>query len=341
MDRVRFATYLHPETVATSKPVEQIPFVGYSCPHFSRVRSALAEALAAEPALPLCRVGLDAFRSVHTDAYLRQLTRLAAGFAPEQNPKLNAECAGLWYCMPGYEYGLGGMLEAIEHMKRGTLDRAYCFSLGGHHAHADWGHGYCLLNPLAAAVRHAQSAGFQRVVVVDWDLHHGDGTQAIFAHDSSVFCISIHSALDLYMAKACGWHAGTTTAGAATGHCNIPILNERFDQTFPEQLGLPGVFYRAVEGFSAFQATLRSLPWQPDLLCIFSGYDAHQDDRGRRITNWTNDHFARLTREVLDCARRANAPTLSVHGGGYNLPVTVAAAVRHVEVLATERRTGT
>jgi len=62
----------------------------------------------------------------------------------------------------GYQYGLGGMLAAIDRMKAGVLDRAYCFFSGGHHAHADWGHGYCLLNPQAAAVRYAQERGFAK-----------------------------------------------------------------------------------------------------------------------------------------------------------------------------------
>jgi acetoin utilization deacetylase AcuC-like enzyme len=79
------------------------------------------------------------------------------------------------------------MFEAVEQMKRGNLERAFCFCLGGHHAHRDWGHGYCLLNPLAATARYAQELGLVRVLIVDWDIHHGDGTQAIFAHDDTVY----------------------------------------------------------------------------------------------------------------------------------------------------------
>jgi acetoin utilization deacetylase AcuC-like enzyme len=333
--RPRFATYLHPETAATTRPPETIAFVGHSWPHFAQIRQALAERAVAYPTLPLQIAPLDAFSSVHTAAYLQQLLLMAAGGVPDVAPRLSAECQGLEHCLPGYQAGLGGMLEAIDQMRAGVLNRAYCFSLGGHHAYADWGHGYCLLNVQAAAARYAQAHGFAHVVIVDWDIHHGDGTQAIFAGDSSVYCISIHSAADLYMAKAAGLHAGTTTAAAAAGHCNIPVLSQVFDDDFFAQAGLPGHFYRAAQVAPVFERALAELPWQPDLICIFSGYDGHRDDCGRRITEWTEHDFERMTRMVLDRAAQAGCPVLSVHGGGYQLPVTVASAMRHIEVLAT------
>jgi len=333
--RSRFATSLHPETTATTRPPETIAFVGHSWPHFAQIRQALAERTAFYPALPLRIAPLDAFSSVHTAAYLQQLQRMAEGTVPDVTPRLSAECSGLEHCLPGYQAGLGGMLEAIDRMQEGVLDRAYCFSQGGHHAYADWGHGYCLLNPQAAAVRYAQAHGFARVVIVDWDIHHGDGTQAIFAGDSTVYCISIHSAADLYMAKAAGLHAGTTTAGAAVRHCNIPVLSQVFDDHFFAQAGLAGRFYRADHVMAIFEQALAELPWQPDLICIFSGYDGHRNDCGRRITEWSEQDFERLTRLVLDRAALARCPVLSVHGGGYQLPVTIASAAHHIAVLAT------
>lgn len=335
--RPRFATYFHPETASTTRPLETIAFVGHSWPHFAQIRQALVERTISYPTLPLRIVRLDSFASVHTAAYLQQLQLMAAGTEPEVTLRLSAECSGLEHCLPGYQAGLGGMLEAIDQMRAGKLDRAYCFSLGGHHAYADWGHGYCLLNPQAAAVRYAQAHGFARVVIVDWDIHHGDGTQAIFANDPTVYCISIHSAADLYMAKAAGLHAGTTTAAAAVGHCNIPVLNQVFDDDLFEQLGLSGRFYRAQEVAAVFEQALAELPWQPDLICIFSGYDGHRDDCGQRINEWSERDFERMSRLVLDCAALARCPVLSVHGGGYKLPVTVASAMRHIEELATYR----
>ena len=212
------------------------------------------------------------------------------------------------------------MLEALDHMKSGLMDRAYCFSLGGHHAYADWGHGYCLLNPQAAAVRYAQERGFTRVLIVDWDLHHGDGTQSIFAHDASVYCLSIHSAADLYMATQRVMKDGTTTAAEAAGHCNIPLLSEIYTDEMAAQLGLSGMWYRASESLkTAFQTALDSLPWTPDLICLFSGYDSHRDDCGAGITDWTNDDFCWLTRHIMGTGTAIELP--SVVGTWRRLPV--------------------
>ena len=331
----RFATALHAETLATTKPRERIAFVGHSYPHAAQIRQALAARTASYPTLPLRIADIAAFGSVHTAAYLEQLQMMASGTTPDIRPRLSAECQGLEHCLPGYQAGLGGMLEAIDQMRAGALDCAYCFSLGGHHAYADWGHGYCLLNPQAAAVRYAQACGFARVVIVDWDIHHGDGTQAIFAGDSTVHCISIHSALDLYMAKAAGLHAGTTVAGAAVGHRNIPVLNQVFDDDVPAQIGLAGRWYRAHDVLATVAQALDELPWQPDLIGIFAGYDGHRDDCGRQITDWVAQDFVALTRLVLDRAALVGCPVLSVHGGGYQLPVTIASAVQHIDTLAT------
>ena len=331
----KFATYLHPHTIYTSKPSDQIRFVGHSFPHSSQVRRELERALTDYPTLPVRKAEYAEYLRVHTEEYLDKLALMASDETLEELPRLSIECAGLEHCLPGYLYGLGGMLEAIDEMRTGVLERAYCFSLGGHHAHADRGHGYCLLNPQAVAARYAQTQGFEKVLIVDWDIHHGDGTQSIFANDPGVYCISIHSAADLYMALAGGLRYGTTTEGEKVGHCNIPLLNQFYDDNFAEEMNLSGRFYRASESLQIFRASLGQIPWTPGLILIFSGYDAHRDDCGAGITDWTNQDFKQLTRYVLELANEASCPVLSVHGGGYKLSVTVSAAVSHVEVLAS------
>lgn len=330
-----FAVYLHPETVLTSKPAEQITFAGHSQPYFSQVRQALEEALSDEyPSLPLRQADYDEYGRVHTADYLRQLVLLAQD-APLEGPSpLGNSSQGLEHCLPGYCYSLGGLLEAIDQMRRGNVERAYCFSLGGHHAFPNWGHGYCLLNPMAAAVRYAQSNGFDRILIVDYDLHHGDGTQAIFANDPTVYCISIHSIADLYMAVSSKMREATTTAAAQLGHCNLPLLDNSFPDDSFEQMKLSGRFYRSGESLPAFADALSHLPFAPDLIFVFSGYDAHRDDCGRNTHGWTNNSFRQLTRYILDIAHHAACPVLSLHGGGYNLPVAVSAALTHIATLA-------
>ena len=330
-----FATYLHPHTVHTSESVDEIRFIGYSYPHFARVRAALEQTLAAYPSLSPRKADYADYQCVHTKAYLSKLSQMALGQMPKEAPRLSIECTGLQYCLPGYLYGLGGMLAAVDAMRAGDLTRAYCFALPGHHAYADRGHGYCLLNPQAAAARYAQSQGFKKILIVDWDLHHGDGTQAIFANDSSIYCISIHSAADLYMASMHVMDAGTTAMGEQVGHCNIPLLDEVYPDDFAKKTNFRGKFYRAPESLPTFRKALGEIPWTPDLIFIFSGYDSHKDDCGGGITDWTNADYRTLTQYVIDLADDAGCPILSVHGGGYEIDVILAAVQEHVAILAS------
>jgi acetoin utilization deacetylase AcuC-like enzyme len=336
-----FATYLHPQSFWLSKPTQNIAFGKYSLPYYNRVRFSLQKACQDYPSLPLKKAQLSDYLSVHTRDYLHKLVLKALDKPLDKTslalPGLSGECQGLEYALPGYCYGLGGMMEALEQMQRGGLTRAYCFSMVGHHAHRHWGHGYCLLNPLAAATRYAQSLGFAKILILDWDIHHGDGTQDIFSYDPSVYCISIHSAVDLYMAKASDLKLGTTDVARAMGHCNIPILTESFPVEVLHADGMTGQFYTGRESLEVFRNCVENLPWQPNLIAIFSGYDSHQEDCGQGITDWTTEDFGTLTTIALDAAKAFDCPILSVHGGGYRLPVTVAAAMAHIQILAGDR----
>jgi acetoin utilization deacetylase AcuC-like enzyme len=329
-----FATYLHPEAFQASREVSAAMFCGYSYPHFSRLAGLLRVRLAHWPGLPLRQVGYEEYGRVHAPEYLEAIALLAEDQPVPVRPRLSGECAGFQYLLPGYGYSLGGFYEAIDHLKRGSLDRAFICGLAGHHAHRDWGHGYCLLNPMAVAVRYAQEQGFGRLLIVDWDIHHGDGTQAIFAHDPGVHQISIHSGVDLYMMKAGRLSAGGVAAGRAEGHCNIPVVHSMFADAFTREIGLGDGFCRAPETLARFEQALAALPFVPQIILLFAGCDGHREDCGAHITDWGYDDFETLTRLVLAAAQKAACPVLSVQGGGYNLPVTVAATLAHVAVLA-------
>ena len=108
-----FAIYLHPHTCHTSKPVEQIRSVGHSYPHFSQVRAELAKALVAFPTLAAREADYTDYLCVHTESYLPKLRMMASGEPVQEPPRLSIECTGVEYCLPGYSYGLGGMLQAI------------------------------------------------------------------------------------------------------------------------------------------------------------------------------------------------------------------------------------
>jgi acetoin utilization deacetylase AcuC-like enzyme len=332
------ATYFYPDIFESTRPLDQLTFNGYAVPHFQRVFTAVDRRLAGRyPALPYRKADLTDYARVHDPAYLEALEALSQDRPVAKKPHLNAECHNFWYLLPGYTVSLGGMLEAIDQMRRGWIQRAYVQSLCGHHAYRDWGHGYCLLNPLAAAARYAQQQGFHRIIIVDWDIHHGDGTQALFAHDPTVYCISLHNLLDLYMEKIAGAVQGTTPHGTRLGHCNIPILPGNFEPEDLLEAELDTTWWRGSDSIDALGEALANSPFVPDLLLLFSGYDSHRDDCGRGVTDWGDEEFVRLTRQVLDYAVRHDCPVLSVPGGGYQEAVAVGAAVAHVETLATYR----
>ncbi len=332
---MKVATYFHSETCNTTIPRDQIEFVGQSLPYYDEVRAEIQKQLH-YPVLDLTRISIDNYKSVHTNQYVDTIAALAAGKEVE-HPKLSAECSNLFYAVPGYEYALGGVFKALDLMKSGDLDRAYCFSLPSHHAFPEKGHGYCLLNTEAAAVRYAQSIGYRNVLVIDWDIHHGDGTQTIFEDDLSVYCISVHSAVDLYMSIMKSIELGTTTYAEKVGHCNIPVLSDEYtDEFYFSELGLPGTVFRSNQIHEQFELALDNLPFSPDLIVIFDGHDSHVNDCGEGITKFQYEDFRILTKAVKNLAAQEKCPVLSMPGGGYNLDITVQAALIHVEELFKE-----
>src|SRR5512136_2862436 len=97
------AVYLPSETCLTSKPIEQIRFIGHSLPHFARVREALARRLAGYPQLPLWKADFAEFQRVHRIDYLAALQLVAADERLSERPRLSVECTGYEYCLPGYQ----------------------------------------------------------------------------------------------------------------------------------------------------------------------------------------------------------------------------------------------
>ena len=104
----KLATYLHYQTTLTTKPSDSITFAGHSWPYFSQVRQGLEQSLQAYAVLPLRRVDFVEYGRVHSQSYLDKLELMAHDELLEELPKLGIGCDGLEYCLPGYEYGLGG-----------------------------------------------------------------------------------------------------------------------------------------------------------------------------------------------------------------------------------------
>jgi acetoin utilization deacetylase AcuC-like enzyme len=180
----------------------------------------------------------------------------------------------------------------------------------GHHALAARAMGFCFLNNVVLAARHAQALGCGRVLIADWDVHHGNGTQALVEHDQSIRFVSMHQY---------PWYPGT---GAADERGVGNVFN------VPRPGGLPRAVY--VRDFLAgVDAALAQ--WSPDILLVSAGFDSLAGDPLGEFTLEPDDivHWTEALRE-----RMGTRPVVGVLEGGYRLDLLAAGVVAHVRALS-------
>ena len=215
-------------------------------------------------------------------------------------------------------HAAGGVLNAVDAVLGRRARNAFCaIRPPGHHATADRGMGFCLFNNVAVAARYAQKKhGIGNVLIVDWDVHHGNGTQDIFYGDGSVFYFSTHQS---------PWYPGTGATGE-TGEGKGAGLT--MNCPFPSGSG-------ETEILGAFRNRLvpAMRDFKPELVLLSAGFDSRLGDPLGEFT-LSDGNFAELTALMLEMAdRSAGGRLVSVLEGGYNLAGLGAAAASHVDAL--------
>jgi acetoin utilization deacetylase AcuC-like enzyme len=217
-------------------------------------------------------------------------------------------------------HAAGGAAWAAEALLRGTAQAAFCaLRPPGHHAERERAMGFCLLNNVAVASAHALAAcGAERVLVLDWDVHHGNGTEAIFARSAEVLYASIHQS-PLYPGTGRAEYVGE---GAGEGFTvNLPVA--------------PGA--GPDEFLSLVQHVVVPIgrTFAPDLIVISAGYDAHRSDP---LASCRLDEasYADMTASVRELAAETGAPVLVCLEGGYQPEALAASVVETLRALGSQ-----
>jgi acetoin utilization deacetylase AcuC-like enzyme len=300
--------YTHPDCLAHD-PGEHHP----ESP--DRLRAVLA-ALAAEEFAGLerreaPRAALDVVALVHDRGYVDALLDAvpASGHAALDPDTVLSPRSG-----EAALRAAGAVCAAVDAVIAGEARNAFCaVRPPGHHAEPDHAMGFCLFNSVAIGARHALGhSGIERVAVIDFDVHHGNGTQAMFESDADLFYASTHQ-MPLYPG---------TGAASERGVGNIVNAPLRPNSGSPEfRYAFGNIILPALADF------------RPDFLIVSAGFDAHRRDPLAQL-NLTEDDYDWVTRQLTGLAERlCGSRLVSSLEGGYDLQALGASAAAHVRAL--------
>lgn len=219
-------------------------------------------------------------------------------------------------------FAAGAVIEAIDHCKSGEIERAFCaVRPPGHHAEADTAMGFCIFNNIAVGARYAQKIGYRKVFIVDFDVHHGNGTQHIFEEDDSVFYFSTHQ----YPHYPGTGRDADRGRGKGEGYTyNIPMPSGTGDKDY--FIAYRDILPRLIKNF------------RPDIILVSAGYDIHLHDplSGFKVTN---EGMRSIIRGILLRSTTTYLPSLPyvfALEGGYNLKALSESVLQTIKELLEE-----
>ncbi len=280
------------------------------------VRQALEPWLATATRIPLRIASEDEIALCHPRDYLARAHRDIASGASELSTGDTQVSKASWEVATE---AVGGVLGAVDLVCTKKVDTAFCaVRPPGHHATPSRGMGFCVFNNIAIGARYAQKKhGIARVLIVDWDVHHGNGTQDIFYRDGSVMFLSTHQH---------PWYPGTGLANEkGEGKGEGRILNF----PFAAGSGRAEVLHQAFEQHLVKAAD----EFKPELVMISAGFDSREGDPlGRfRLSDTDYRDLTHLMRSIA--AKHAGNRVVSVLEGGYSLPGLASGVAAHVRAL--------
>jgi acetoin utilization deacetylase AcuC-like enzyme len=311
----------HGGVILATDPLCRKHDAGPQHPEQPRRYDAVLDAFRANRILDQCRmaeprdVTLDDLLLVHSRSYLELAEKEIRAGSDQLSTGDTSVCPESWEAA---RRAAGCAMAAVDGVFQGDAKTAFCLIRPpGHHATPTRGMGFCILNNVALAARHAQRRdGVGRVAIVDWDVHHGNGTQDTFYSDGTVFFFSVHQS---------PWYPGTGAASEtgegegkdATLNCPLPAGSGREEvlACFEKKL-LPAL-----------------LRFRPELVLISAGFDSREGDPLGQFRLSDRD-FADLTGIAREIAEKsAQGRVVSVLEGGYNLAGLASAATAHVRAL--------